>query len=381
MFPATLVERVGEELMSNMEKTDDDGVVQIYSYKECGIDSPAALKECRGLVYAGERLVLRSFGFTPEYNETQLDTVDADVSSYTFFPAEEGTLIRVFYVRENSKWYVSTHRKLDAFKSRWSSSRSFGDLFVDALHDQVFPSVDRADVLAHLTGMLDDSSAYFFLLRNTAENRIVCHPPASNTSALLHIGTLKPTDEFDMISVVHHGFHKAAPLNFDSWADVRSHVLSLNPLQQQGVIGFTRTGAEIKIVHSKNQEYAAVRGNESNILYRYLRLRTQSDKVLALSELYPERIGEFAQAEAALFRLAMQLHQVYMARFVMKQYVKVPKEEFRILKACHAYYLEDRANRRVTPAVVSKFIADEGMVSTIFALLKRSTTVDTATSE
>ncbi len=31
----------------------------------------------------------------------------------------EGTLIRIFYF--NDKWIITTHRKLDAFKSKWGS--------------------------------------------------------------------------------------------------------------------------------------------------------------------------------------------------------------------------------------------------------------------
>jgi len=59
-----------KDVTTEIEKTDDDGVVQIYSYKHCSMTSSDKLKECRGLVYQGENRLFKSLGFTPEYSET-----------------------------------------------------------------------------------------------------------------------------------------------------------------------------------------------------------------------------------------------------------------------------------------------------------------------
>lgn len=368
MIPASVIEQVG---VDKIEKTDDDGTVQIYSYKSTDNNSPTdpELIRFRGLVYAGDRPVLRSFGFTPEYTDVSL--IQNNISDYTFFTSEEGTLLRVFHVSENNKWYVATHRKLDAFQSKWGSAASFGELFLDALQE-VYPSVQRTELLAHLTGKLDKSQAYFFLVRNTAANRIVCRPPEK--PQVFHVGTLWPvTDVFDVDSEIDDVFPKQEKLVFDSWSDVATYVQALDPLTHQGVIGFSRTGAEIKVLHPKNQQYATVRGNDSNVLFRYLRVRTDTDTCKLFLELYPEHYTAFLNAEQMLAYTAMNIHRAYLARFVSKQYVKSPSDEYRIIKACHAHYMTDRAKNRVTLQVVIQVMSRPEMVPTLFAIVKRLT--------
>lgn len=50
-----------------------------------------------------------------------------NISKYNVYMMKEGTCIRVFY--HNNKWHVTTTRKLSAFKSKWGSNESFGELF------------------------------------------------------------------------------------------------------------------------------------------------------------------------------------------------------------------------------------------------------------
>lgn len=357
-----------QPLADYIEKTDDDGVVQIYSYKVCSIDSPPELKQCRGLVYAGSQRVLRSFGFNPEYNDTQISDISQSTSEYTFYPSEEGTLIRVFWVEQNNKWYVATHRKLDAFKSKWGSSKSFGEMFVDALQE-IWPETERDALITRLTAKLSQTSAYFFLLRNTNENRIVCHAPEKST--IYHIGTLKSDDLFDLSDVIDDQIPKQVPLSFDSWQDVTTYVSQVDPLKLQGVIGFSKTGAEIKVINLKNQQYAAVRGNDSNLLMRYLKVRNNASSVNMLFEVYPDQVAFLQAKETLLTKLAMYIHTAYLNRYVSKMYVVVPKEEYRIMSECHAHYLSDRSKNHVTLAVVQQVMARESMVHVLFTILKR----------
>jgi hypothetical protein len=118
-------------LSSFIDKTDDNSELQIYSYSSCSNDDSVELKAYRGLVFDHSILVASSLGFTPEYNEESKNIEELkDISDYSFYKSEEGTLLRVFY---HKKWYLSTHRKLDAFKSRWGSDETFGDIFLKCL--------------------------------------------------------------------------------------------------------------------------------------------------------------------------------------------------------------------------------------------------------
>ena len=101
MLPQSL-----SEFKDSIEKTDDDGTVQIYSYKFCENSSQESLKKFRGVVFSGETSLFSSLGYTEEYNENDKDIVSTKggVENFSFFRSEEGTLIRLFYT--NNKWYT-----------------------------------------------------------------------------------------------------------------------------------------------------------------------------------------------------------------------------------------------------------------------------------
>lgn len=366
MIPSILSQRLGD-LSSKIGKTDDDGVVQIYSYLECEQNSPDELKQCRGLVFSGEKMVLRSFGFTPEYNETEVQSIETPISNYRFFEAEEGCLLRMFYVEQNQKWYLATHRKLDAFKSRWSNDRSFGDMFLDALAE-VVPEVAREELFTYLTDQLDQLQSYFFLLRNTRENRIVCE--GSDKPCVYHVGTLGTDDVFHTDTNISGLFQKPHALEFKTWIEVGEYVRSVNPKKLQGVVGFSATGAEVKVVNSLYQKYFDVRGNESNIKYRYLQLRSKPEQMQIFLELYADKLSTFVEIEQAIAGFAMVIHQAYIMRYVNKEYVVVPKDHYKIMQECHSLYMTDRVNNRITPQLLTWIMAKESLVPTLFRMLR-----------
>ncbi len=76
-------------------------------------------------------MILQGFPYSNEQIITEKST-EEEISflyknnDWTITEAIEGTLIRIFYF--NDKWIITTHRKLDAFKSKWGSEKSFGDI-------------------------------------------------------------------------------------------------------------------------------------------------------------------------------------------------------------------------------------------------------------
>ena len=53
------------------------------------------------------------------------------LTQYHIYDAYEGCLLRLFNF--NNKWFLSTHKKINAFRSKWSSKDSFGLMFQNAL--------------------------------------------------------------------------------------------------------------------------------------------------------------------------------------------------------------------------------------------------------
>lgn len=363
-FPISL-----ENIKSLIEKTDDDGVLQIYSYKYCNNDSDDMIKNSRGLVFDGDKLLFKSLGFTPEYNDTNKSKLNnMSINDYKFYKSEEGTLIRIFYYK---KWYISTHRKLDAFKSHWSSSDSFGDIFKKSL-DKVYPNIENS--IEKLTNFLDKEKVYFFLIRNTNDNRIVCRPTSSYL--FYYVGNMTHGENGIYSSEIPPEikyFPRQEELTFSNWDEVFNHVNEIDPFLYQGLIVFDINGNQFKILNTKYQLYSQVRGNEPNLCLRYLQVRLNSSLNNMFLELYPEHKTQFLNYEFIINMIAKGIHNAYMSRFIGKKHVVVSKEAYQIVKECHGWHISDRENNKVTYNQVLNVINHDRFVSTLYHLIKNFT--------
>lgn len=362
------------EWASSIEQTDKDEHLELYSYRECERDAPTQKQALRGVVYSASEpptLIVPSFGYNPEYTEEETSTLNLPLDTYRFYLAEEGTLLRLFF--HGSKWYLSTHRKLDAFQSRWGNDLSFGDLFVDALANVgEWGATVRDARMEHFTHTLSRDTIYVFLLRS--HYRWICMPPESPTA--IHIGSFVASPEghdecqwqFDMTNPLA-GFATPTAVSFRSWQEAADHVKGINPFSHQGVIGFTDRGASIKLMNSIYQSLSAVRGNESSLLYRYLTIRNDHLTVQQLMNMYPEKHNWFVSVETTLMQIAFMIHAAYVNRFVKKHYVVLPAREYTLLKACHSHYLADREKNRITLPVVHSILHQHPSV--VHALIKQ----------
>jgi hypothetical protein len=109
------------EQVSIMDQEDN---LRILNYNECNNNSQEELKKVRGWVQEIDtnKVLFETFPFTEQYdtsediNKVLGENVNEDWDVYY---SVEGTLLRVFWYKD--RWYISTNKKLNAFKSRWSS--------------------------------------------------------------------------------------------------------------------------------------------------------------------------------------------------------------------------------------------------------------------
>jgi len=346
-------------LNNSIEKTDDDSELQIYSYKSCTNDSSDELKAYRGLVFDKDILIASSLGFTPEYNENELDKIpDLNLTDYSFFPAEEGTLLRVFF---HKKWYLSTHRKLDAFQSRWGSNESFGDIFLKCI----------GQTFENLTSLLNQFNVYFFLVRNTKETRIVSHPP--EMPKVYHVGTLVDNEVFDMS--IDIGIPRQQEMTFESMNDVSNYVFNCDPLKVQGLIAFSKDGKgkQLKIVNTKYQYYSRIRDNEPDLNFRFLQLWRDKTSLLyqKFMELYPQFDNKTELYTNYSFKIAKYLHNMYFKKFVKKEKVICQKEEWSILQNVHTWFWAERTTRKVTFDVMYKMVLSDENLRAFYRIMRR----------
>ena len=330
-----------------LRKTDELDGLSCYSYDSCSENDSDFMKKCRGIVHDGDKVVFHSFGYTPEYTTRDVEIIKSfyDNNSFRVFDSEEGTIIRVFYY---NKWYVSTHRKLDAYKSKWSSNKSFGDEFEEALLQYTEkPGINGlTDYLENKYGT-ENGTGYVFLLRNNSDNRLVCHSPEKPT--VYYVGTFfEQGDKFK----IEEDFFIPKPTehaNLKTVNELVDYVNSIKYTDKQGVILFNpNKNTQIKIYNPDYYDWYNVRGNESSVKFRYLQVRTNPILSTKLKILYPSYCAYFDEVEGRINSITKHIHNAYINRFICKKYTVVDSDEYKVVKECHGWHIADRKFNIVT---------------------------------
>lgn len=349
----SLFSRVKGEEKIRLVDSDEETGLELYCYNNCNNDESTFIKQSRGLVFHNGELVMKAFSYTDEYSYTDenIPTILSDLSQWRFYTAYEGALLRLFYF--SGRWFLSTHRKLNAFRSKWASRESFGTLFKKALEreaeiNETFSSSlgEGDNILVKFENSLDKRKQYMFLLRNFSDNRIVCDVPQNTESLLLHVGTFIDGE----LSLSERLTLKSPdPHEFKSTEEIKEYIATnIDPKKAQGIICFGPECRQIKIFHSDYMELFQTRGNEPSIKFRYLQVRMNKKMTETLYSLYPESKEAFNDYEATLYDIARCIYRAYVQRFIKKRYVTVPVEEYQVIKECHSWHLSNRETNRIS---------------------------------
>lgn len=358
------------QFSSDIQLVDSNNDLDLFCYSSCSRTSPDIVKKCRGVVFNNDTLVMKAFPYTLEFSdieENEIRSKFTDLSEWTFYEAQEGSLLRMFYFGET--WYLSTHRKLNAFESKWSSSKSFGQLFTEALTylyntDMMFKTMmnshnvstgnsfkENPDVFELFKKQLNKSKHYMFLLSNSEENRIVCQAPPHPT--ICHVGTFLNGELLPSESNFSVGIPFPAKIYFKNIYEIISFVKNVNIDTYQGVIAFSDDNEQVKILNKEYHTLFLFRANEPSLKFRYLQLRNDPSMVKIFVDLYPNMVETINQYETIIHDIAVFIYNAYIQRFIKKLYVTVPKEEFTVIRECHSLYLADRAKNISLTRVVS----------------------------
>jgi hypothetical protein len=296
---------------------------------------------------------MNAFPYTIEYTVENTDRISASITSVfdqcSFYDSHEGALIRVFFF--SGRWYTSTHRKLNAFRSKWASRESFGTCFKKALDSEVnsneklkkvIPDGDEG-LLERFQSTLDKNNQYMFLVRHTEDNRIVSEAPIRPT--LYHVGTfikgeLSLNDDINIPYPTKHQFKNLDELNI--------YVKGVDIRNLQGVICFSPDNKQYKIVNQEYQDLFRSRGNEPSIKFRYLQVRMNRRLSAMLYHLYPKWEVKFDEIENIIWDIARSIYNAYVQRFIKKRFVTVPTEEFKVIRECHKWHEVDRTSNRIS---------------------------------
>ena len=333
-----------------------------YHYLDCNNESSSELKQYRGIIKNKDGTVIcRSFGYTPEVDESNEDDMNNIVKPFlengiTYsLPSYESTLLRVFYNLSDDLvggWYVSTCRKLDAFTSRWGGNKSFGELFEECLG--VSSSAEEKRVLSRkelqnwCNDNLDKNKVYCYIIRTYNENRIVCQ--GYDKPSLFLIGTYE-RDVLDMTKC------DIQSLNIATVEDLQERMKEIDYSKSQGIILINEKGECVKVMKQEYVEAFKLRGNQPNILLRYIELQQQGDgeRVEKFFNMYPDHKDTIITFTEVIEDICNFIFRKYRNRFIRKQVAIVPPDLYYVIRELHDGYLKDRT-QIVTPERVISYV-------------------------
>ncbi|CCA61400.1 hypothetical protein AV955_gp043 [Diadromus pulchellus ascovirus 4a] len=304
-------------------------------------------RKVRGVVFDGDKLVFRSSPFpTPGLPES--------LDGFKVFTMKEGTVIRVFF--HNTKWYVSSNRKLDAFKSKWGAI-SFGEIFFNTVEKLLGKSKDE------FLESLDKSIGYLFRMGTIPSTRIVA--PAGYDLEILN--------SFDMNSGSEKIDENLSSLysntkQFSNLKDVEEYVENMQmPFSDGYGVFLYNPDACFKLENSTYKKLSELRHNVSSIPFAYLHNCFDENNNKKFRDLYPEHVETFDFYDSEINAISANLLNVYIKIHVDKQKIEVSKQEHHVLYHVHGKYLSSRQPTTLQtvygvitgmpPSIINKIIA------------------------
>jgi hypothetical protein len=354
--------------------SDPENHIDLFCYETCDESDDDIVKSCRGIVFDKDKVVFRGFSFTPEYTlSNDSEKINSILSSFPckIYDSYEGTLLRIFC--HNNKWYISTNRKLDANKSKWGSKTSFGEYFKQALEYEIIANAKFRDhlfqrgqenptlmnLLDKFFDKLDSSKKYTFLLLTNKETRIVCQ---YENPKILHVGTFNEDNHLSCGELLGLDFPKE--LYFETIESMYHYINTIDFTTLQGLIVFNNDFQnQFKIMNQKYLDLYTIRGNESSVKFRYLQLRNDPIKRDTLRGLYLNHCYDFDYYEQCLSKITDIILEAYINRYIRKQYVVLPLEQFIVMSEVHKWYMTDRDCRKVSRDIITLKINEQTPVS------------------
>lgn len=329
---AALKEEIENRLVDGVSdvgirKTDEMDGLECY----CS-DNPPFDKfeqQIRGHVFYGQDLILKSLPYGKSLKSGEGESEIGDIKKYKITQMREGSIIRVFNFE--NKWYISTHRKLDAFKSKWGNGESFGEIFKDNVEIKTWMTFEE-----FLEG-LDSNLSYFFICGTNENTR--CVAPASKKITLIKAVDRSGSEVY--CENLKNWYEKT--FEFESFDEMTESVRGMKyPFDEGYGYYLTSDSGNFKIYNDDYLYYFELRNNSPSIPFAYLHNVFDERKNADFRKMYPEFSDTFNFYDAEIQEIAKNLQAKYIKRFVMKQNFVVPKYVHAILYAVHGIFISKR---------------------------------------
>jgi hypothetical protein len=286
----------------------------------------------RGFIYQDDRLVCKTFPYSDEYTVDTSENIakvqeKLSSGSWVFYPSYEGTILRI--VNDGDTQLIATHKKLDAFNSRWGCDQSFGELFKTSITEFNKDSTLETPYENFLS-LLKDDYHHTFLLCSNLDSRIV----ANRDNEIFYVGSFdSKTHKYlgilpcikEKISVFCNSINQVEISHNDMDKIVDYVENKVEPFSQQGLVAIRQDDFSVfKIMNSTYKHLSELRGNNPSLSSRYLELLLKrKDLVLDFCTIFGNKHHEFGYISELLDDTLWYLYNVITTRYVKKRFMNV----------------------------------------------------------
>lgn len=322
--------------------TIDGRTLTVYHYADGTTDKD--MLNIRGYIKDQDgKLLCKSFGYSPDVLANDFANLNALVSPIVtdqtrFYKSYEGTILRVW--NDGLSWWLSTHRKINAWHSKWGSSINYGSMFCTAL-SKIYASEETTSELIFnvWTKGLNRNKVYVIMMRSYKANRKVCD--TTDEPLLYCIGSFDRNKDFEFSNdnVETRLDSPAEITDINTPEDLIQRVVALDPRDCQGIVLMNPDSTSAKVINLEYARLDALRGNVPNVIHRYVQLRWTS-QIEDYKQLYPEHKPKFDHWERIMGNIVAAVMRKYIERFVHKRQVRLPEEQYNLMVALHDLYMQ-----------------------------------------
>ena len=88
-----------------------------------------------------------------------------------------------------------------------------------------------------------------------------------------------------------------------------------------------------------------IRGNQPNVVYRYVQLRWTND-IDTFLRLYPEHTAKFEEWEKIYTHIVHNIMRKYIERYINKKTAVLPPEQYKAMVQVHQFYLTNLREKK-----------------------------------
>lgn len=333
----------------------------LLHYTRCRNDSPDILKKIRGIIVClkQKKIVCQSLPYTTELLPVQVNKSYFTKKIERIYSFREGTILRLFYY---DGWKVSTHHRISASSSTWSThinnTKNFNDMFEECCRKENFDLNNLNKDWCYVVFMIHHNNTVICTNQpRYAINFVAAYDVKQNMRFIKNEEIIEnpvPGMSYPGMDELQTTEKIVKSNNREEIAAILSKKAeSINRKDAGGLMIIFEDGTSLKIMNTKYKSYLEAKGNEPLVLARYIQIRMSfpssctadsdarqkyNQTLRKFMKLYPDQKDKFYEMDVKLCSISKIIHSHFVSRFVNGEYLSLDPKTYRFLKRIYEKY-------------------------------------------